>query len=419
MANRGVLPTLVLAGIGLVTQGVQAAAALLQLSLGGPMMVLGPLVVLNYLRLLSASGILVKDGRSLELLKDVDTIVFDKTGTLTLEQPHLARVYGIAGWAEDDVLRLAATAEQRQNHPIAQAILAAAHERGLTIDRVDDIHYEIGFGIQVTLDGQLVRVGSARFMQMEGIELSADVSELQQRYADDGYSFVLVAIAQQLIGLLELHATPRPEARQLIERLHQRGLTLYILSGDQEGPTRRMAEELGIDHYFAGVLPEAKAATIERLQAEGRSVCFVGDGINDAIALRKANVSVSLRGATTVATDAAQIVLMDQSLNQFGALLDWADEMDRTFLRTLIAALAPDIAMIPAVFFLGVGIVGSSVAFSLAFTGVVAITLWPLVKHKDILAKQSTISTTPGLPEPADAPAARPLLALPSPQPGG
>src|SRR5262249_61247217 len=121
-------------------------------------------------------------------------------------------------------------------------------------------------------------------------------------------SLVLVAVDAQICGALELHATIRPEAQALIQALRQRQLTLYILSGDQEAPTQRLAQALGIDHYIANVLPEGKAAVIEQLQAAGRSVCFVGDGINDAIALKTAHVSISLRGATTVGMDAAQVV---------------------------------------------------------------------------------------------------------------
>ena len=138
----------------------------------------------------------------------------------------------------------------------------------------------------------------------------------------EGRSLVYVAVNQKLVGVIELDATLRPEALEIMGWLKNRGLDLYIISGDQEAPTRRMANELGMDGYFANTLPERKASLIEELQAEGRKVCFVGDGINDAVALRKANVSISFRGATNVATDSAQVVLMDDDLNQLKILFE-------------------------------------------------------------------------------------------------
>ncbi|MCW5849360.1 MAG: heavy metal translocating P-type ATPase [Anaerolineae bacterium] len=335
--DQAVLPTLIISGLAWPLLGANSAVALLRLPLGSSLRLTAPITLLNYLNILAREGVLVKDGRSLELLAQVDTIVFDKTGTLTLEQPHVAQVHTVEGWSAEAVLALAATAEQRQSHPIARAIMTAAHEQSLPLAAIDDAHYAVGFGIQVHtpitghfVEGQVIRVGSGRFMAMEGLTLPVNLADVQATCAAQGHSVVLVAVGEQVVGALELHATVRPEAQNLIQSLHARGLTLYILSGDQEAPTQRLAHELGMDHYRANVLPEGKAAVIQELQAQGRKVCFVGDGINDAIALKTAQVSVSLRGATTIAMDAAQIVLMDQSLDQFGRLLDVATDLEAT-----------------------------------------------------------------------------------------
>ena len=279
--------------------------------------------LLNALSVGSENGILIKDGRMLECLKEIDTLVFDKTGTLTLEQPNIIGIHVCDEYSENAVLRFAAIAERRQTHPIAQAILAVANERHLDLPVIDVAHYEVGYGLKVKMDDNTgVLVGSQRFMTLENISLPVSIQTHIDRCALEGRSLVYVAVNQKLVGVIELDATLRPEALEIMGWLKNRGLDLYIISGDQEAPTRRMANELGMDGYFANTLPERKASLIEELQAEGRKVCFVGDGINDAVALRKANVSISFRGATNVATDSAQVVLMDDDLNQLKILFE-------------------------------------------------------------------------------------------------
>ena len=144
----------------------------------------------------------------------------------------------------------------------------------------------------MTIDNQLIRVGSDRFMKLEKIAIPESIQTLQVTCQHKGHSLVMIALDDQLIGALELHATLRPEVESVMTELRQRGLKLAIISGDQEEPTRTLAQSLGIDSYFANTLPENKALLIEQLQNEGRVVCFIGDGINDAIALKKADVSM-------------------------------------------------------------------------------------------------------------------------------
>src|SRR5207244_5884700 len=155
-------------------------------------------------------------------------------------------------------------------------------------------------------------------------------------------------------GALELRASVRPEVRGIVRGLRERGIRqIAIISGDHEAPTRKLAEELGMDRYFAQVLPADKAEYVEKLQREGRKVCFVGDGINDAIALKKANVSISLRGATSIATDTAHVVFMEQSLGNLCELPDIACDLDRNVSNSWLMMLGPNIACIAGVFTLG------------------------------------------------------------------
>src|SRR5262249_10491117 len=188
------------------------------------------------------------------------------------------------------LLRFAASAEQRFHHPIALAIRHKAEEQGLSLPPTDATQYKVGYGIAVGIDGHRVRVGSRRFMELEGVALTREVEGALDDVEREGHTMVMVAVDDELGGALELRASVRPEVRGIVQRLRARGIRqIAIISGDHEAPTRKLAEELGMDRYFAQVLPADKAEYVEKLQREGRKVCFVGDGINDAIALKKAN----------------------------------------------------------------------------------------------------------------------------------
>lgn len=350
LADRSALPNLALSALALPIAGGAGALAVLFLPLGDALYMGGPLGVLNYLSKAARQGLLIKDGRALELLRQVDTVVFDKTGTLTEEQPTFSAVYACNGYDEKQILCLAAAAEHKQSHPIARAILQAAQEAGLALPPIEQAQVQMGFGVKVRLAEGVVRVGSRAFMESEGIPLPPELAEQQAQAHAQGRSLVYVAMDGEVAGGIELQATIRPEAQSIVDELHRRGYVVSILSGDQEEPTRALAQSLGIDGYFAQTRPEEKADVIARLQAEGKSVCFVGDGINDAIALKKAQVSVSLAGASTVATDTAQVVLMDGNLAQLIHLFDLAHELDGNLRRTLLAGVASSAAIVGGVF---------------------------------------------------------------------
>ena len=337
--------------------------------------------MLNFINLASKKGILIKDGRSLELLNQIDTVVFDKTGTLTLEQPHLSQIYICNGVTENEVLRYAAAAEYKQKHPVAKAILQAANEGSLELPEIDESQYEIGYGIKVKINDQIIQVGSHRFMEVEKIAIPVEILTLQKNSHEQGYSTVYVARDKQLVGMLELHPTIRPEAKKIIQQLQQRHLSTYIISGDHEQPTKQLAEKLGIDNYFANTLPQDKANLIVQLQQEGKSVCFIGDGINDSIALKKAEVSISLRGASTVATDTAQIILMDKNLTQLAYLFEHAKLFENNQKSSLASAFVPGVISVGGIFFLHFGVFSALMLYNVSLFAGVGNALLPLIKH--------------------------------------
>lgn len=382
LADTSALPQILLSAITLPLLGPIGAIAVLGCSIGYQLCLSGPISVLNFLYIAAEHGILVKDGRAMETLAYVDTVVFDKTGTLTHEQPHVGAVHSVGSYDEHSVLQLAAAAETRQTHPIARAILHAAQTRQLAISAIDEADYEPGYGLRVGLqDGRTVRVGSLRFMQAEGIALPAAVQSVQVTCHEQGHSLVYVAADDHLAGVIELHTSIRPEVEAVIAALHARGLQLAIVSGDQPQPTLHLAQRLGIDHAFAEVLPQEKASLVAQLQREGRTVCFVGDGINDAIALKQAHVSVSLQGATTVATDTAEVVLMGQSLQQIPLLFDLAAQLQQNMQGNYLVGTVPGITNIGSVYLLHTGVL---MAATLSWMGLVlglTNAMLPMIRH--------------------------------------
>ncbi len=354
LADRTVLPTFALAVLALSVIGPLGALAVITAHFHYQMRLFTPIGTWNFLNLAAKAGILVKDARTLDLLHQVDTIVFDKTGTLTTEQLHFGCIdlYD-QRYDETAILTYAAAAENRQPHPIANAIRDEAEARQLDLPEVNKTEYKAGYGLIGTLDGAVVHVGSIRFMEMAGIAIAPEARETWRSWHDQGHSVAIVAINARLAGAIELRPTLRREAQETIHRLRQQPniQSIYVVSGNHEMPTKRLSETLGADHYLANMLSEDKAALIQQRQKEGHFVCYVGDGINDSIALRASHVSIALSNVSTVARDTAQVILMDESLERLVQLFNIAEEF-RSSINTIFAAiLVPSIVSTAGVFF--------------------------------------------------------------------
>jgi Cu2+-exporting ATPase len=350
-------PALITAAIAWPMLGFSSAVAVLFIHPKERLSISASLSLLKHLNQASEQGILIKDGRSLELLNQVDTIVFDKTGTLTEEQPHIGSIHSLLNYNETEILQFAAIAEHKQTHPLAQAILAEAQQRNLSIPVPEHSEYKLGYGIKVIFNNQHILVGSARFMVMEQIPLLETGETLQATASEQGYGIVMVAVDGQLIGAIELLPTIRPEAKAVIQQLKQlkRIKHTCIISGDSEAPTRSLAQSLGIDNYFAQTLPDQKADIIKQLQEKDAFVCYVGDGINDAIAMKQAQVSVSLSGASHIATDTAQIVLLDQGICHLPGMFELAAKLHSHMNNLLGIMLGSTVFGTSAIFLAGWG----------------------------------------------------------------
>lgn len=383
IGDASVLPLLALSGLALFTVGREGAIILLGCNFADNVRVAGPLSMLNFIGLAAQRSILIKDGRALERLQEIDTVVFDKTGTLTLEQPSIGEIYTFGELDAATLLGLAAVAEARQTHPIARAIVEKAGELAVPLPTRDDVSYEVGYGITAAIAGRRVQVGSARFLMRSGILFPDATHELQERLHEQGGSLVFVAVDGQLSGALELYPTIRPEMQEVVRALRDRGLQLCILSGDHEAPTRRLAAQLGIERYQAEVLPTDKAAHIQKLQREGRRICFIGDGINDAIALKTATSSISMRGATTAAMDTAQIILLRGDLQELPTLFTLSDAYARNTRNGLILSLGAGALCAGSVFLFHIGIFTAILLYNASFIASIGNSMLPLLQHKN------------------------------------
>ena len=290
-------------------------------------------------------GTLFREGTALEGLARVDTVMLDKTGTLTLGRPVLTDLVLING-DEREVLRLAAAAETRSEHPIAAAVVAGAHERGLTLPEPTTFRAEPGFGLEAEVEGRLVQVGADRYMARLGIDLSAHAT-LVDAMADDAKTPLFVAIDGRLASIMSVSDPLKEGSIEAVAALHRLGLEVAMVTGDHARTARAVARRAGIDVVEAEVLPADKADAVARLQQAGRRVAFVGDGINDAPALACADVGVAIGTGTDIAIEAGDVILMRGDLRGLVDAVALARRTLATIRGNFFWAYAYNVALIP------------------------------------------------------------------------
>ena len=254
-------------------------------------------------------NILIKDAATLENVSRIDAVVLDKTGTLTEGEPSLTDVFVLDGRREDDLLRLLAPAEKSSEHPLAEAIVAGARERGIEVGEAMHFDAIAGHGIRAEVDGHSVLVGNLKLMDENGV----DVFELEERataLAQEGKTPIFVAVDGEPSGLVAVADRIKPSAHGTLRRLKKMGIEAVMITGDNRRTAEAVAWELGMERVFAEVLPVDKARYVQQLQREGKRVAMVGDGINDAPALAQADIGIAIGAGTDVAIETAKVVLM-------------------------------------------------------------------------------------------------------------
>lgn len=322
--------------------GASAATALLFSAPTESIHAMGARVTGQHMRRIVESGIVVTDGRALETLVRVDTILFDKTGTLTDGQLSLHRVLAQRDRAltPETVLQVAASAEasseEARPHPLAQTILKAARAHGLTLHCAQPLEYRLGRGLRARVDRREVWMGSRRLLNEAGIPIDAALAQAADQAEARGHSVVFVSIDGKGCGLIEIEAPLRPDARPSLAALKRLGIrNLALVSGDGMAPSRMAGQALGLHDIHHGLLPEDKAELVRTLRSQGRVVAFVGDGVNDTGAMRAADVAISIDGANALATDAAQIILPAGRIATLVDLVDASRTLHRQQLQTL------------------------------------------------------------------------------------
>jgi Cd2+/Zn2+-exporting ATPase len=286
-------------------------------------------------------GSLVKKGATIEALAQVNVVAFDKTGTLTEGRPTLTTVLPLSGMDEQDLLRVAAIAEKFSEHPLGHAIVRAATEQGLSISDPEEFTVLPGLGVQVKIDGSLVILGRPRLLKEQGIAFEREIESRADQLATVGRTVIVAARNDQVIGMLVLEDTLRPEAKEVLVRLKKLGVRTVLVTGDNAMTAKRIAADLGIGEVHAEVLPEQKVEIVKHLQAEGRTVAFIGDGVNDGPALATAQVGIAMGIAgTDVAIETAEIALLSDDLTKLPHLLGLSRQAMRAIRQNLIFSLS-------------------------------------------------------------------------------
>ena len=294
------------------------------------------------------SGILIKGGEALEGSYKLDTIVLDKTGTLTKGKPELTDVVASDGLSEDELLRLVASAERGSEHPLGAAVVEGARRRGIALAEAENFSAVAGGGIRAQVDGHSVLVGNSRFLSEAGVP--GDGSGLAgpgEELATDGRTPMFVVVDGRPTGLVAVADTVKEESREAVERIHALGLEVVMMTGDNRWTAEAIARELGVDRVLAEVLPGDKADEVKRLQAEGKRVGMVGDGINDAPALAQSDVGIAIGTGADVAMEAADLTLISGDVRGAVRAIKLSKATVRNIKQNLFWAFAYNVLLIP------------------------------------------------------------------------
>ena len=358
--------------LGRLSLALYAAVAVLVIACPCALGLATPTALMVGTGLGATRGVLIRDGAAVQTLDRADTLVFDKTGTLTRGAPRVVEVFvardpdgapdGDSGGpgdpaaassspaeAEARVLGLAASVEDASEHPLGRAVVDEARLRGISFSRAASVEARIGMGIVGRLDGQRVAVGSARLLREEGIP-EEEIAEAERRFGADARTIAWVAAGGRLLGLIAIADPLKEDALETLLELKRRGFRTVMLTGDNEAVAAAVAEHLGIDDYRAGLLPGQKVDAVRQLRAEGRTVAFVGDGINDAPALKAADVGLAVGTGTDIAIEAADITLVQGDLRSVLRATRLARATFRKIRENLFWAYVYNVVAIPVAF---------------------------------------------------------------------
>lgn len=311
-------------------------------------------------------GLLYKGGEYLETTQSIDTVVLDKTGTVTKGEPTLTDIVVADGFEEKHVLQLAGSAENQSEHPLARAIVQGVEEKNIALLEVESFEALPGYGIRAVIQEKEIFAGTRKLMREQKISILDETEEIMEKLEQDGKTAMLIAIAGQIAGVIAVADTVKETSKKAIARMHKLGLEVIMLTGDNERTADAIAKQVQIDQVIAEVLPDQKSDEIKKLQAEGKKVAMVGDGINDAPALVMADVGMAVGTGTDIAIEAADITLMRGDLNSVADAVIMSQKTMRNIKQNLFFAFIYNTIGIPiaAMGLLAPWIAGAAMAFS-------------------------------------------------------
>jgi Cu+-exporting ATPase len=292
------------------------------------------------------NGVLIRGGGALEMAHKLNTIVMDKTGTLTRGEPSVTDVIAFEGYDEDAILRYAASAEKGSEHPLGEAIARNARDRDIGLINPESFRALPGHGIEATINGESLLMGNATLMHERGIGMTGFDKEAED-LSKQGKTPMFVAIGRNPSGIIAVADTLKPNSKRAVEALHGMGIKVVMITGDNPRTAGAIAAEIGIDSVRADVLPDGKANEVKALQAEGKRVGMVGDGINDAPALAQADVGIAIGTGTDVAIESADITLMSGDLRGVVTAIALSKATIKNIKQNLFWAFAYNIILIP------------------------------------------------------------------------
>lgn len=298
----------------LFTRDLRLAITFLVIACPGALVISTPVSIVSAIGNAAKNGIIVKGGGSLEKGGRIKVVAFDKTGTLTKGKPKVYHVHGF-GMGEDEVLALAAACESYSEHPLARAILEKAEEKGLSFTKPDDFEVVVGRGVKAKIQEQNYYVGSLKLVMENGVPIETEAETLLVEEEEKGFTAIVLAGDSGVKGIISIRDEIKEDSHKLVQFLRQKGVKTYMLTGDNERVAKAVSEELGLDGYYAGLLPDEKLAAINELKAQGQ-VVMVGDGVNDAPSLAEADMGIAVKGATDVTAETADLVIMSEKMDK-------------------------------------------------------------------------------------------------------
>ena len=358
-AGAGVITFIIWTLLGSVPEAVTRTVTVLVIACPHALGLAIPLVIAISTEQAARAGVLIKNRMALERMRTIDVVLFDKTGTLTTGEPDLKDIAAVPGQNADALLALAAAVESDSEHPVARAIVRAARERNLSIPQTADFSSLTGRGVRATVAGRTVHVGGPALLRELGATEPADLAESTSAWMSRGAAVLHVIDGHRILGAVSLEDSIRPESRQAVAALQNRGVKVAMITGDARQVAQAVAEDLRIDEVFAEVLPADKDKKVAELQARGLKVAMVGDGVNDSPALARAEVGIAIGAGTDVAMESAGVVLAGNDPRAVLSMVDLSRASYRKMWQNLIWATGYNVLSVP----LAAGV--------LAFAGVV------------------------------------------------